>query len=363
MVANMTIVAITRHGIEIARRIKQNMPDIEIYVPAKHNDGGNDIVWFSEQSTELVGRLFRSYDALICIFSLGAVIRLLAPHLRDKKSDPAVLVIDDKANYVISTLSGHLGGANALTRLIASFLDAKPVITTAADVNDTIAVDLVGTEFGWTIDNFDNVTKVSAFMVNEDRIAVYQDAGQRNWWQGPLPANVTLIDSIEKIKSEEYKAALVISDRLISDTEVIGKSVIYRPKTLVVGLGLHWDTSKETIESGISKILEENGLSFRSIKNIASINRKAKIKGLEEFCKQYKLPVQIYDKDELASVDVPNPSSTVQRFEGTPSVSEAASLFSSKGKLIVPKQKLPPNLTIAVSRISYGSDMQIPRAE
>nr|MDQ4012577.1 precorrin-3B C(17)-methyltransferase [Thermoproteota archaeon] len=146
MVARMAIVAITRHGIEIARRIKQRMPEVEIYVPAKHNDGGNDVFWFSEQSTQLVGKLFKSYDALICIFSLGAVIRMVAPHLVDKKSDPAVLVIDDRANNVISALSGHLGGANALARLIASFLSAQPVITTAADVNETIAVDLVGRE-------------------------------------------------------------------------------------------------------------------------------------------------------------------------------------------------------------------------
>ena len=131
MVIKMAIVAITRHGIEIARRIKQKMPEVEIYVPAKHNDGGNDIIWFIEQSTKLVGKLFKSYDALICIFSLGAVIRMVAPYLIDKKSDPAVLVIDDRANNVISALSGHLGGANALARLVDSFLDAQPVITTS----------------------------------------------------------------------------------------------------------------------------------------------------------------------------------------------------------------------------------------
>jgi cobalt-precorrin 5A hydrolase len=353
MVTKMAIVAITKHGIEIARRIKQKMPEAKIYVPAKHNDGSDDIIWFTEQSTELIGKLFTNYDSLICIFSLGAVIRMLAPHLRDKKSDPAVLVIDDRANYVISTLSGHLGGANALTRLVASLLNAKPVITTAADVNDTIAVDLVGRGFGWTIDNFENVTRISAFMVNEEKIAIYQDAGERNWWQGPLPGNVTQVNSIEKIKSQEYKAALIISDRLLSDEEVINKAVIYRPKTLVVGIGLHWDTSKETIESGIRNVLKTNGLSFQSIRNIASINRKAKVKGLEEFSTQYNIPSEIYEKDELASVEVPNPSLTVQRFEGTPSVSEAASLLSSKGNLIIPKQKFPPSLTIAVSRVAF----------
>lgn len=353
MVTKMAIVGITRHGIEIARRIKQGMPEAEIYVPAKHNDGGNDIIWFTEQSTQLVGKLFKSYDALICIFSLGAVIRMVAPYLIDKKSDPAVLVIDDRANNVISALSGHLGGANALARLVASFLGAQPVITTAADVNETIAVDLIGREFGWTIENFENVTKVSAFMVNEEKIAIYQDAGERNWWIAQLPKNVTIIDSIDKIKSQEFKAGLIISDRVVLDQSIISKSVIYRPKSLVIGIGLHWDTSKETIKSGIDTVFKENGLSFQSIRNLASINRKAKVKGLEEFSIDHGITVEIYEKDRLGSVDVPNPSATVQKFEGTPSVSEASSLLSSKGELVVPKQKLPPNLTIAVSRIYY----------
>jgi cobalt-precorrin 5A hydrolase len=353
MVKKMAILAITRHGIEIARRIKQRMPEVEIYVPAKHNDGGKDVLWFSEQSMQLVGKLFRSYDALICIFSLGAVIRMVAPHLIDKKSDPAVLVIDDRANNVISALSGHLGGANALARLVASFLGAQPVITTAADVNETIPVDLLGREFNWTIENFENVTKVSAFMVNEEKIAIYQDAGERNWWHSPLPGNVTVIDSIDKIKSQEFKAGLIISDRLVLDQTIIGKSVIYRPKSVVVGIGLHWDTSKQTIKSGIDTVFKDNGLSFQSIRNLASINRKAKVKGLEEFSIEHSIPIEIYEKDRLASLDVPNPSATVRKFEGTSSVSEASSLLSSKGQLIVPKQKLPPNLTLAVSRIDY----------
>ncbi len=353
MGTKIAIVAITKHGIAIARRIKQSMPEVEIHVPAKHNDGGSDILWFSEQSTQLVTQLFKSYDALICIFSLGAVIRMVAPHLIDKKSDPAVIVIDDRANNVISALSGHLGGANALARLVASFLGAHPVITTAADVNETIAVDLVGRKFNWTIENFENVTKVSAFMVNEEKIALYQDTGERNWWHAPLPANVTIVDSIDKIKLQEFKAGLIISDRLVLDQDIISKSVIYRPKSLVVGIGLHWDTSKETIKSGIDRVFKENGLSFQSIRNLGSINRKAKVKGLEEFSIQHGIPVEIYEKDRLALVDVPNPSATVKDFEGTSSVSEASSLLSSKGGLVVPKQKLPPDLTLAVSRIYY----------
>src|SRR5213594_332584 len=220
------IVAITKHGIEIARKLRQKMPEAQIYVPAKYTDGGTDINWFSEQSTQLVGSLFKTYEALICIFSLGAVIRMVAPHLVDKKSDPAVIVIDDRANHVISALSGHIGGANALTRLVASLLGAQPVISTAADVNETIAVDLVGREFGWTIENFENVTKTNALMVNEEKIAIYQDAGEKKWWYAPLPKNVAVVGNIEQVKSPEFKAGLVISDRAISDPEVLSKSVI-----------------------------------------------------------------------------------------------------------------------------------------
>jgi cobalt-precorrin 5A hydrolase len=353
MVTKIAIVAITKHGIEIARKVKLKLPEADIYVPVKHSDGDGDIIWFSDQSTQLVGKLFKTYDALICIFSLGAVIRIIAPYLTDKKIDPAVLVIDDRANNVISALSGHLGGANALTRLIASFLGAQPIITTAADVNETIAVDLIGREFGWKIENFENVTKVSAFMVNEENIALYQEAGEKNWWHAPLPKNVTIVDGIDKIKSSEFQAGLIISDRLISDSDIINKSVIFRPKSLVVGIGLHWDTSKETIENGIHSVFKEKGLSFQSIRNIASASHKAKVKGLQDFSNQHDMPVDFYEKEKLASVDVPNPSAVVQKFEGTSSVSEASSLLSSKGELIITKQKLPPNLTLAVSRISH----------
>jgi cobalt-precorrin 5A hydrolase len=351
--AKTAIVAITKHGIEIARRIMQKMPDVVIYVPAKHSDGGTDINWFSEQSTQLVANLFKSSDALICVFSLGALIRMVAPHLVDKKSDPAVIVIDDKANHVISALSGHLGGANSLARLVASILGAQPVITTAADVNETISVDLLGREFGWTIENFGNVTKISAFMVNEEKIAVCQDAGERNWWHAQLPKNVVIVDSVDQVKLPEFRAGIVISDRIISDPEITTKSVIYRPKSLVVGIGLHWDTGKDVIESGIRTVFGDNGLAFKSIRNISSINREARVRGLEEFSSQHKIRIENYDKDRLATVNVPNPSTTVQKFEGTASVSEASSLLSSKGELVVPKQKFPPNLTVAVSRVAY----------
>ena len=355
MVGKTAVIAITKHGIEIARQIKEKLSEVEIYAPAKHNDSAADINWFTEQTAQLVASLFKTKDALICIFSLGAVIRLIAPFLIDKKSDPAVLVIDDKANFVISALSGHLGGANALARLVASFfMNSRPVITTAADVNETIAVDLIGREFGWKIENNENVTKVSALMVNEEKIGLYQETGEKNWWHTPsLPKNVIMVRSLDELRSPDFRGALIISDRLITDTIILEKSVIYRPKSLVIGVGLHLDTHINDIEFGIQVVMKDKRLSPLSIRNVSSITREVKVRGLQEFSDQYGIPIEIYGKDRLATVKVPNPSHMVQKYEGTASVSEASSILSSKGELIVPKQKFPPNLTVAVSRVMF----------
>ena len=352
---NTAVIAITRHGIEIARKLKTRIPDFDVYVPHKFNDGKDDVNWYSDPSSVAISKLFQSHDGLVCIFSLGAVIRLITPHLRDKKTDPAVVVIDDKAQFVISTLSGHLGGANALARLMASILNATPVITTAADVNETIAVDLLGREFGWVIDDDSTVTKVSAHMVNEDKIGIYQTIGSRNWWPNdrPLPKNVYIANSIDELNSEEYKATLIITDKLFgSEYEtLLQKSVVYRPKSLVVGIGLHWDISKDNIINGIQTTLKNADLSFKSIRNIATINREVIVKGLQEFSSEFNIPVEYFDKKQLSVVQVPNPSDTVKKFEGTASVSEASAMVSANNDaLLIQKQKFPPSLTVAVTR-------------
>jgi cobalt-precorrin 5A hydrolase len=162
-----------------------------------------------------------------------------------------------------------------------------------------------------------------------------------------------VVKNLNEIRSPEFKAALIISDILIIDPVILEKSVIYRPKSLVVGLGLHWDTHKDDIELGIQTVMKDKGLSFMSIRNISSINREKKIRGLQEFSDHHDIPVETYDKDRLAAVAAPNPSHIVEKFEGTASVSEASSILSSKGEIIVPKQKFPPNLTVAISRIKF----------
>ena len=345
---NVSVLAITKNGINIGERLKELFPNWDIFVPSKLSNENKSITWYSEPTSDKIIELFKNSNALICLFSLGAVIRLIAPYLKDKKTDPAVIVIDDKTNFVISVLSGHIGGANELTQEISEKLNALPVITTAADVNKTIAVDLVGREFGWKIDDETTVTKISAHMVNAEPIGVFQQTGNKKWYK-ELPKNVTIYNSLEELKKSNSKAHLIISDTII-DNELAQESVIYRPQSLVIGIGLHWDTTKDTIKDGIEHCLKKFNLSSKCIAKLVSIKKSEDVQGLIDLGEEMKIPVEYVNREELAEIITPNPSNTVKAFEGTASVSEAAAIKISNGELIVEKQKFPPNLTVAIAR-------------
>ena len=342
-------------------------PEWDLWAPKKFAGlhSNNKIKWYENATSSKIAELFASYEGLVCVFSLGATIRLVAPHMKDKKTDPAVVVVDEAADFAISVLSGHIGGANELTRKIASLLGAQAVITTAADVKGTIPVDMVGRNLEWVIEDDSDVTAASAHMVNEDKIGIYQDAGAADWYYGgrQLPSNVTTYDTLQDMLKSDSKAHLIISDRIHNYTSV--KNVTYRPPTLTVGVGLHHDTTSHTILSKITEAFARRGLATKSIRRIASIKKIKDVPGLAEAASALGVPLVLYSKDELAKVDVPNPSRTVQRFEGTPSVSEAACVTAARADcdscasattakddctLVVEKQKFPPDLTIAVAR-------------
>ena len=143
----------------------------------------------------------------------------------------------------------------------------------------------------------------------------------------------------------------MITNDQIDDESVLNNSVVYRVPDLVVGIGLHWDTSKKTIWDGVDETLEKFGLKQRQIARFVSIKKEKDVIGLIELGKEMNIPIEYIDREDLATITAPNPSETVQAFEGTASVSEAAAIKSSSGELIVEKQKFPPNLTVAIARI------------
>lgn len=235
----VAIVAITKHGVGRLPLLADKLPECDIVVPEKMLEHapivGARLKPYSGALSAHIGALFQRYDQIVFFVSLGAVVRLIAPHLKSKDEDPGVLIVDDAAQYVIPVLSGHVGGANAYAEYVAAVLDATPVLTTASDVGKTIPVDILGRELGWQVEAPKlNITRVSAHVVNEEPVAVVQEAGARNWWTRPtpLPANITLFDHFEDVDLAHFKAILWITRREIADSvwhQLDERLVVYRP--------------------------------------------------------------------------------------------------------------------------------------
>lgn len=356
-------VAITKHGVEIARNLAEHFPGTDIYYMSKFARGDEQEKGYQmfEGSVKLIlPDLFKSYSGLIIIISLGAVVRMIAPILEDKKKDPAVVVIDDRGEHVISVLSGHLGGANELTREVAKIIRARPVITTASDVQQTIPVDLFGRAFGWEIESFDRATPVSASVVNEERVVIVQEAGETNWWMydKPLPLHIRTYSSTSEAMETDFDAALVVTDRLINEQEasaLLHNGVMYRPKTIVLGIGCNRGTLAEEIEQMIADTLSELQLSIRSVRNVATIDLKKDEQGLLDVCGKFKWKLHTYTPEELNQVQIKNPSDTVYKYTGAYGVSEPAALLSSGAPNLLLEKRKSGNVTISVARIPNGA--------
>lgn len=354
------IVAITKHGVELARNLHANFHQTDLFYMSKFekdDESDRNISLFEGNVRMLLPSLFQSYKGIIMIISLGAVVRMIAPLLKDKKTDPAVVVIDDKGKHVISVLSGHLGGANELTREVAELLQATPVITTASDVQKTIPVDLFGSRFGWVWESADKLTPVSASVVNEEHVAIIQESGEKEWWtyDKPLPETLKIYPTINSAIEAKPKAALVVTHRNLTEDEqvILQNGVLYRPKVIVLGIGCNRGTSKEEIEQVILDTLQELQFSIKSVKAICSIDLKKDEEGIIEVAQKYQWEFMCYTAEELNTVQMELPSETVYKFTGAYGVSEpAARLYSGTHSLSLTKKK-SGNVTISVGIIPY----------
>jgi cobalt-precorrin 5A hydrolase len=356
------IVAITRHGVEMARTLFARFSGADLYYMSKFERGDEaekGIQMFTGTVRLLFPALFPAYDGIIVFISLGAVVRMIAPVLKDKKVDPGVVVVDDRAQFAISVLSGHLGGANELTLEIAAILGAQPVITTASDVQKTIPVDLFGRRFGWEWDaeSEKKLTPVSASVVNEEHVAIVQESGEKDWWMHdtPMPASLKVYPSIGEALHAAPNAALVVTHRMLSPEErpILSNGVLYRPKVVVLGMGCNRGTSAEEIEQVIQSTLDELQISIQSVKAICTIDLKKDEAGLIEVCGKYKWEFVCYTPEELNEIMIEDPSETVFKYTGAYGVSEpACKRYAGTNTLELVKKK-SGNVTISVGLISY----------
>jgi cobalt-precorrin 5A hydrolase len=235
----VALVAITKHGAKQVSALAPALPSAHILasekVATELGAPSNTTNIYSGALKDEIPALFGQYDQIIFFVSLGAVVRLIAPHLKSKDEDPGVLVVDDVGDFVIPVLSGHVGGANACAEQLADLLGATAVLTTASDVGKTIPVDILGRGLGWKLEAPKiNVTRVSADVVNGELIAFVQEAGSRHWWTRPTPVpdNIHLFDHFSDVDLGRYKSVLWVTHSAVPDElwrNLQERLVVYRP--------------------------------------------------------------------------------------------------------------------------------------
>ena len=288
-----------------------------------------------------VGNQWAAYDAFVFIGAMGICVRTIAPYIEDKHTDPAVVCIDSFGLNVISVLSGHIGGANDLTRCIAAHLGAREVITTQSDNAGLWPLDTLAKQFNWDMAGLDDINACISAFVNREPTALLmdiRDAGT-DFLERTLPDHVTIVNSIDEVTPQRFRLLILVTPFII-DTPPGVLEVCYVPKVGVLGFGLaSHPANYEHILEEIDEAIADNDI-MPCYKRFCTIDLKQN----EEFCaklqKETNSEVVYYTAEELAKIEVPNPSPTVEKHVGTPSVCEAAAILGSNhGKLILPKIK------------------------
>jgi cobalt-precorrin 5A hydrolase len=348
---------LTPNGSQLADKIHQNLPDVCVY--ASHNIEATTTEYQTFQNlAESIKQKFHQYTGHIFIMSTGIVMRVIAPLIKHKTEDPAVVVVDDGGNHAISLLSGHLGGANELTRKISQIIGADPVITTATDINEVPAIDMLAKENNLFIENPGAIKTVNMALLTGKKIMVYDPYNiLKNTLTGS--AYLTFVDLMRHFnKNGQHIDIENVSYVFIDDIRIDLPSavLILRPASLMAGIGCNRNTEAAEILTHLEDVLAKNNLALSSLRGMTSIDVKADENGLIMTAENLELPLTFFNKQELNQVKgIKNPSEVVEKHVGVKSVCEAAAILAARGgTLIVPKQSTK-NVTVAIARINFSS--------
>jgi cobalt-precorrin 5A hydrolase len=370
---SFAIYAITKHGIAIAERLAKKFSEADVFVSERFLDAARSVPALVKCASlglpmgPTLAQTFTAYDCHIFIISIGAVVRMIGPLMHDKKVDPAIVCVDDAARFAISVLSGHVGRGNSFTERVAEALDAQAVVTTASDALGTLTGDILGRDLGWQLDDPNrNVTRGCAAVVNAAPVMFVQETGEPTWWplNKPLPPGVSYATSLDAVDPAAFEILLISTDREIRarQPEHWANAVIYRPRSLVLGIGCDRGSTPEMIERGVRSILEQHRLSIKCVKAVATIDKKSDEMAIIALAQGLGCPLVFYAASELDVVaGIENPSGTVKKFVGTRGVAEPAALLASGASaLVVPKQTYTEpgagrSMTLALARIAFPS--------
>ena len=322
--STISIIPISDSSRVIAERILASYPEAKI-LP------------FGSFSKEV----FHESSSLVFIGAMGICVRSIAPFAEDKHTDPAVVCIDSTGKYVIPVLSGHIGGANDLSKELANLLGAEAIITTQSDNTNLWPLDTLGKKYDWTLIAKDSNAAISTF-VNGKPTALLLDIRDKgtDYLERTAPPHVSIFYSFEAIPQQDYELLMIVSPKQY-DTSI--HTITYIPKVLHLGMGCRKDMQGDptVVYEHIKDVLRDKRLYSEALADVNTIDLKKCEPVLTLLAYGVmECPFHTYTSEELKDIPVPNPSEKVLEVTESPSVSEASAIYAAHGgPLLVEKQK------------------------
>lgn len=340
----LAVVSFTENGSRLNQGIRELLTregvDVEAFTKERYAEKYG-IEPLNTPLFDWTAEMFDTKDAILFIGASGIAVRSIAPFVADKRKDPAVVVMDEKGMFVISLLSGHLGGANELTGALANLTGAIPVITTATDVNGRFAVDLFAKKLGLYISDMKMAKLVSADILDEKRIGLITGFPIL----GEVPEELQVIEPEEPF---EGKTGIVIA---LNEERVPFLNTLHLiPRIVTVGVGCRKGKEKAAIEEAILNALQKHHLSIHSLEKVASIDLKAEEEGILDFCEKYSVPFEVYSAEELLEAEGKfTPSSFVKETTGVDNVCERSAVLGSRNGILIENKQAADGVTVALA--------------
>ncbi len=325
---NIAILSVTNQGKEISDKLYENLKDNPLIL---------NVSQYHKNVIQTVNDIFNEYDCIIGIMASGIMIRSIAPHVNSKLSDPAVLLIDDNANFVISLLSGHFGGANDLTMKISGILNSTPVITTSTDVNNKVGIDSIAKRYYCSLENPRNIKYINRALINNQPVNLF------------LPSSFSYIidNEVEKSYSIHFDDTIDFIKAVVDDHEVILK-----PKMMVMGIGARRDIAIEKVENAITQACLILEIPPARIDYFATADVKKNERGIIENVNRLNKEIKIISMDSIKSYqnEECSKSDFVMKQFGVKGVCEPTALIANgNDSHLIFKKTAYDGVTIAVS--------------
>ena len=335
MKENIAIILVSEGGLPTARLISHELGDAPVFTT--HSLEGCQT--FSSYA-QFMAAHFREYDLFVFIGAMGICIRSIAPFIKDKYTDPAILCVDSTGRFVISVLSGHIGGANDWARRVAAITGGEAVVTTQSDNTGLWALDTLARRFDWrTAASHTEMNRMISLFVGNEPTALLLDVKDRgtDYLERTLPEHVSVFYRFEDIRPEAFRLIIAVTPFIYTADVPI---LYYRPRVLHVGIGCRRDSAPEGVAEHMAAVMEAHRLSPLSVRSVATIELKRDEPLFHALAETWEAEKHVYRADELADITVPNPSQKVFDTTGVWGVSEStAQRASGFGPLVMEKQK------------------------